>query len=406
MASTVYVKGSRKRTESSGMMGMGGDVADIEQCDLKRTVKVSDKKKLYYVEPFATDSGDPPQAASPSPAASGKTVKGGTVTMTSVITDTGERKQLFGLTARHIKTSMTMRSSPDACSKQDTTIETDGWYVDLPQFSCPVTSPRNPYAAGTPEKRGCTDRMITKSSGSGKLGFALSLTQTIKSGDDDGMSFSQSMETLEFSKSTLDDSLFDIPAGYKPANSANDLYGRPDFSAMARGQNSGDDEKPRPSTQKTITNTGSQNSGSQAKRPGTVRIGVLPPTNRSGEDVSTTNLQSFLIGKLSEGRVEAISVGSEADARAAGCDYLLSSDFSKLKQSTSSKIGGILGKVTNTDTSAARNYDAQVDFKLISLSTGQQVIQSKAAAKTESNVDRAAEGVLAIEANAVLGVAK
>ena len=162
MSSTVYVKGSRKRTESSGMMGMGGDVANIEQCDLKRNVKVSDTKKLYFVEPFATDVDMPAGPAAPAPA--GKVEKGGTLTITSAITDTGERKQMYGLTARHIKTVMTMQSSPDACSQQDMRIETDGWYVDLPLFTCPMEIPRNPYM-GMGGKRGCTDRTIVKSTG-------------------------------------------------------------------------------------------------------------------------------------------------------------------------------------------------------------------------------------------------
>src|SRR6266704_2163857 len=56
--STVYVKNPRKRTESGGFMGMGADVVTIEQCDLKRTVKVNDKKKMYFIEPFATTSVD------------------------------------------------------------------------------------------------------------------------------------------------------------------------------------------------------------------------------------------------------------------------------------------------------------------------------------------------------------
>src|SRR5437879_3313920 len=46
-SSTIYVKGQRKRTESGGFMGMGGDVADVEQCDLKQNLKISDKKKMY-----------------------------------------------------------------------------------------------------------------------------------------------------------------------------------------------------------------------------------------------------------------------------------------------------------------------------------------------------------------------
>ncbi len=91
MESTVYVKGSRKRTENGGMMGMGSDVATIEQCDLKRTVQISDKKKLYYVEPTA-ESEPAPTAPAKAPLAAGKATKGGTVTHTSSIVDTGERK--------------------------------------------------------------------------------------------------------------------------------------------------------------------------------------------------------------------------------------------------------------------------------------------------------------------------
>ena len=219
ITSTVYVKGSRKRTESSGMMGMGGDVADIEQCDLKRTVKVSDKKKIYFVEPFATEQSE--TAPAPRPAVTtttGNVTKGGTITMTSVITDTGERKQMFGLTARHIKTTMTMQSSPDTCSKCDMRIDTDGWYVDLPQFSCPMRTPRNPMAGMREPTRGCMDRTIVKSSGSGKLGFPLQLTQTINTGGGEDAGFSQTIETLEFTKTTLDNALFDVPASYAIAS--------------------------------------------------------------------------------------------------------------------------------------------------------------------------------------------
>ena len=44
--STVYVKGMRKRTEGGGYMGMTNPTT-IEQCDLQRTIKINDKKKLY-----------------------------------------------------------------------------------------------------------------------------------------------------------------------------------------------------------------------------------------------------------------------------------------------------------------------------------------------------------------------
>jgi hypothetical protein len=400
MESTVYVKGSRKRTESGGMMGMGGGVADIEQCDMKRNVKVSDKKRMYSIEPFddGSDTTTPTPTRTQNPKS--KIEKGGTVTYISNIVDTGERKQMFGLTARHIKTSMSMQASPDACMKENMTVETDGWYIDLPEFVCPMTSrPSMPTMPAERNPGGCRDRITFKTTGGGKLGFALSLTTTMNNGD---MSFSQTTETLEFSKATLDAALFDIPAGYTETQNSSDLYGRPDFSAMMKNQNNDDDDEDKPVAVKNKPN--SMNMPMPAtKRAGTIRIGVYAPTNNAGENISTTNMQMFLIQKLSVGNVEAVSVASEADARAAGCDYVLSSDFSKLKQSTASKIGGIFGKVTNTDTSSSRNYDAQVDFKLVPLAGGGKALNSKAANKSESDVDRAAEAVLALEAQQILG---
>lgn len=115
---------------------------------------------------------------------------------------------------------------------------------------------------------------------------------------------------------------------------------------------------------------------------------------------TTTNGQS-LIEQLSSGNVEAVAVSSEAEARSSSCDYVLSSDFSKLKQSTASKIGGMFGKVTGGDPNAMKNYDVQVDYKLVAL-TGGKTLASKASNKSESNVDRAAESVLAMEAQQIL----
>ena len=52
--STIYVKGMRKRTEGGMMiLGIGGNIVTIEQCDLQRYIKINDKKKLYFIEPFA-----------------------------------------------------------------------------------------------------------------------------------------------------------------------------------------------------------------------------------------------------------------------------------------------------------------------------------------------------------------
>lgn len=396
METTTYVRGSRKRTEGGGIMGMGGDVADVEQCDLKRNLQISDKKKMYAIEPFDDGTDTPTTPTTKTPKA--KIEKGGTVTYISNIHDTGERKQMFGLTARRIKTSMTMEASPDACMKENMKVETDGWYVDLPSFSCPITvRPQMPQMSGE-SSGGCRDKMLFKTSGGGKLGFPLTETRTMNMGDGD-MSLTQTVETVEFSKATLDAALFDIPANYTLTASSQDLYGKPDMTAMMKAMSGNDDDE---STPRTPVKS---NSPPKAKKAGMIRIGVYAPTNKAGENISTTNMQSFLVQKLTSGNVEAISIASESDAKSANCDYVLLSDFSKLKQSNASKIGGMFGKVTGTDTSSTRNYDAQVDFKLVSLTDG-KTVQNKASNKTESDIARAAESVLALEAQQIIGAIK
>jgi hypothetical protein len=390
MTSTVFVKGSRKRTESGGMMGMGADVATIEQCDLNRTVEVNDKKKLYYISETRSGAAAAPAARGSAPTIA-KPVKGGIVTQTTNITDTGERKQMFGLTARHIKTTMTMTSSPDACSKSDMSMETDGWYVDLPQFSCPMPMARNPYAQ-TSRPGGCQDTVVTKFTGGGKMGFPLEMTQTMRSGGSDA--FTQTITTVEFSKAVLDDALFNVPADYRLASSSQDLYGRPDFSAMMSGQ-----------AAPVEPDYGAANpSMPSKKKPGIIRIGVLMPTTRNADPVSTSALQSYLASQLDHGKVEGIAVGNEVEARAAVCDYLLTTDISKLKQSAAGKIGGMFGGVTGVPT--AGKYDAQVDYALVSLVDGKKTLQSRSANKTETEANRAAESVLTMEAMAVIAAAK
>lgn len=232
MTNTTYVRGPRKRTESGGMMGMGADVAKIEQCDLKQYVKVNDKKKLYTVDPF--DTGDAaPATTRPAATKSKPVTKGGTVTYSNNITDTGERKQMFGMTARHVKTSTVIASSADACNPMDMKSETDGWYIDLPEFSCPINIRESASQYGGGARGGCQDHVVTKNTGGGKLGFPLSETRTMTMDSD--TSVTQSTETIEFSKAPLVASLFDVPQGYTLASNPQDLYGKPDYTAIARG---------------------------------------------------------------------------------------------------------------------------------------------------------------------------
>jgi hypothetical protein len=390
---TVYVRGARKRTEGGGFMGMGNDVATVEQCDLKRNVRINEQKKLYVIEPFddGTDQTNQPTNQSKIQNPQSKIQKGGVVTYISNITDTGERKQMFGMTARHIKTSMRMEASPDACMKTEMSMETDGWYIDLPEFSCPVGR-EAAMPVNRNEQGGCRDRIVFRSTGGGKLGFALQETRTMRS---EGISFTQTTETLEFSRGPLDAALFDIPGGYSLAKNSSDLYGTPDYSKIMQNPPDKPDDQENPANPVSVD---------KPKAAGVTRIGVYLPVNKTNESVSLPDLQNFLVGKLSDGKVEAVGVINETEARMMSCDYVLTSDLSKMKLSTGGKIGGIFGKVTNTDTSGMKDYEAQIDFKLVSLADGKTVAQSKATNKFKGDADKAAESVLALEARQVLSV--
>ena len=103
--STIYVKGMRKRTESNGTMGMPAPPVEILQCDLQRTVKLNDKKKLYFIAPFRQEeevNEATLKAAKTAVQSSKQTRKGGTIYNYYAITDSGERKKIFGFTARHL----------------------------------------------------------------------------------------------------------------------------------------------------------------------------------------------------------------------------------------------------------------------------------------------------------------
>src|SRR6185503_15470010 len=134
----LYIKGQRMRNEMASN-GMG--FTTILQCDLKRTLTINDKTKTYMVSSTDrpnTGMGDGGAAGVTPPPQNNQTpVRGGIVNVTNTITDTGERKEMFGFTARHIKTSMVKKASPEACDK-DQKVETDGWYIDFQYaFECP-----------------------------------------------------------------------------------------------------------------------------------------------------------------------------------------------------------------------------------------------------------------------------
>ena len=121
----TFLKGVRQRFEFPG-------VTMISQCDLNRSVQLNDATKHYMVVTTPQTATPLPAAAPAAPAPSSKP-QGGVIAETITLTDTGERKQVFGLEARHIKTSTVRRPGANACDPKTTTVDVDGWYADLPR---------------------------------------------------------------------------------------------------------------------------------------------------------------------------------------------------------------------------------------------------------------------------------
>jgi hypothetical protein len=391
--STVYVKGMRKRTESAAMMGLPAPPITIEQCDLQRTIKINNKKKLYYIEPFAKENvidddakpttvkTKPVTPAEPKEKTTPK--KGGVINMWYNINDTGERKKISGFTARHVWTSQKIKPSPDACNMKDSiTIKTDGWYIDLPEFNCPVRYTSTTTAKPTEKQQpDCMDRYVTHRSGKGKLGFPLSETRTIIMGGTAQKSeFETSLETLEFSSAKLDSMLFEIPIGYTETKNESDLQDKFDMNEMINQykNQSKDNDKTN-----TVPN--------EQKKAGTIRVGVYEPKGGDGQ-LQAPVLQQHLVNSLKDGTIDAIAVSSEEDAKKYNCDYTLATDFVKIK--SGSKVGGLLKAIKNTDPNAASSFNIEANLTLVKLSDGSIKLKPNVSGKYDGKVDDAASKAL------------
>ncbi len=385
--STIYVKGMRKRTEPGSMMGMPPQPVTIEQCDLQRTIKINDKKKLYYIETFTKETDEiieedaKPAVVKNKPVTTVSNEKGGVINMWYTITDTGERKKMSGFTARHVWTSQKIKPSPQACTMKDSIIiKTDGWYIDLPEFNCPINyRPTATMAPPNQKQPECKDRFVTHRSGKGKLGFPLTETRTIIMGNASAKTSEMvmSLETLEFSTTKLDSMLFEIPPGYQQTMDESELQEKFNMNDMMKQVKANQIEMPEVTT-------------SEEKAPGKIRVGVYEP--KGDGQLQASSLQQHLVGILRTETIEAIAVANEDEAKKYNCDYTLATDFIKIKQG--SKLGGLLKAVKNTDPNAASSFTMEAGMNLVRLADGSSVVQPKLNGKYDGKIDDAAKKVL------------
>jgi hypothetical protein len=338
---TSYIKGKRQRTEM-----MNGMMVSITQCDLGRDLQLNSQVKTYLANYFDDGTAVPQAKPSTQKTSSVEVTKGGTMTVTTTIKDTGERKQMFGYTARHIFQTIETESSPDACSPVNTKMQMDMWVIDA-EFGLACAMTRSYRPNGGTSDGGCKDRIQQKTIGTARAGYPI--YQKMASFDGNGKeSFTMVQEVVEISKATLDASLFEAPADYREVKNTTDLYavaanaGRPESSVNSnpslpstRGQGS--------EIVKSANNQGSKDAAVLGpKKPGTVRVGLAGvKTVGVGEGISASDLAAAVRNSLAEflkgTKVEVVNLeaklaSAQADeGKQKECDFIVYSNVSHKK---------------------------------------------------------------------------
>jgi len=313
--SVTYIKGERERFEFQ-------DMVLLKQRDQKRTIQISKAANTYLVSadgmPAPIIPGTP-AAAPPKPP--------GVIMVATTIVDTGERKEVFGRQARHVKTMIDKQPMAGACDTTRQRFETDGWYIDAPGTQ---TLPASPEQSAGAMPDGCADKIQATSNGDPKVfGFPIAYTTTMTG--DDGKPMIAKMEVTEFEQTTLDPALFEIPPGMNAALNLRELSKA--LSDASEVQLAANSEAPPAAAPKT---------------PGVIRIGVPEFTNKTAQAVDTRTLRQRLITSLGDFKYEAVPMAAappadlQKRANDLGYDYLLVAEVTELKVSKPGALGGLM----------------------------------------------------------------
>jgi hypothetical protein len=399
---TIYIKGKRQRTES-----MGGAMVSITQCDLSRDIQLDPSSKAYTVSIY--DEGSVGQASpTTQKTVSTEATKGGTMYITTTIKDTGERKQMFGYTARHIIQTVETESSPDACYPTKSKMEMDMWVIDA-EFAllCDQNREFRSYKGGN--TGGCRDKIVPKTIGSAKSGYPV--YQKMTTFDADGKeNYSMIQEVIEISKANLDIALFEIPADYREVSDSAQLYSAGigangtsygsksanniDYSGAAANRNPslpsavglGASLSRAAEPPSGLTETGT------AKKPGTVRIGVpRVKTGAVGTGISAPDLGLAIrntLGEYLDGtNVEFVPLEARLasawaeEAKQKECDYVVIANVSHKKGGGGfggfGKVMGAVAPIIPMAGGTAGVVEGQVISTAISVSSMSGSMKSK-----------------------------
>jgi hypothetical protein len=211
----------------SALLEYGPHLATIFQCDLHRVLELDLQDHEYTLREL--DDQGWPQGAKPIPIST--RASGGTLTINVETIDTGERRQIFGRTARHIIRREKRIAGPGACGRSGES-ESDGWYTDLEERNGCITTPKARTGVAIAELitggSACMDKIEVHATGTGVMGFPLKLTTTSRDatvppdGTRKEIAETFENEVTELSEEPLDPALFELPAGFTQVTAIKD----------------------------------------------------------------------------------------------------------------------------------------------------------------------------------------
>lgn len=380
---TRYIKGSRERVEYE----MKGMFTTITQCDKRRVIRVNDEARTYLIEPMGGNTNTPVSDMPQQNVKSTQTTRGGVISLTQTRVDTKERREIFGFIARHIKTTMTMDSSPNACSQTKQRMEQDGWYIDLNlNFTCDMEAYGRPVNGN---KADCVDEI--RSNVTGVMSYRFPLDETTTFYTEEGMKVVTRTEVLEFSREQLNPALFDIPAAYTEVK---------DMMQLMTGEQTPDQQDQQeinginmPSKQPSVNKKGTtMQIATGPKKVGAVRVGVLmPKVQTPGEANSADAVRIILLQNLFGHGVEITTINStiqpeiDAEARQKECDFILSTDVTHKRGG--GRFGGVFGKVAGDIAGAVINPGRVETAVILTSSTAVAVLTNNVKSKDEVTLE-------------------
>jgi hypothetical protein len=150
-----------------------------------------------------------------------------TVKIVTDYVDTGERKQMYGFTARHVRISRKVIALPGA-QMQPSESESDGWYVDLTvPRECPTAYDAiyakhhlrtEAFLSGVrfsnSAKPSPPDTYAVENHGKPEHGFPVEVTSKIKDETQNGAYRSTTCTKSIISREPLDPALFEVPGDF------------------------------------------------------------------------------------------------------------------------------------------------------------------------------------------------